>query len=120
MHKVNEVRQLYPFTLIFDKMIVGPSAVCLMALVVLVQGAAVKPQQPPLQPSHHGGSHAPIKVAKRQEKVENPELVTADTAKEEPKPTQEGQDGQAGPDAVAAGGKKTSGNRVCMSCRCPR
>jgi hypothetical protein len=101
----------------FENMIFGPSVVCLLALVLVAHGAAAADeQQPPLQTSNHGGSHAPIKVAKRQENVENAELTTDDAEGKEtsPKP----KDGQTGPDAVAAG--KGAGRRPpSKSCRCP-
>jgi hypothetical protein len=101
-------------------MIFGPCALCLMALAVLAEGATVDPQQPPLQTSHHGGPHTPIKVAKRQNDVDNAELFNDGAEQMQPQksPTQDAE--QSAPAAVAAGGpSKTARNSVCMSCRCP-
>jgi hypothetical protein len=105
-------------------MIFGPCALCLMALAVLAQGAAVDPQQPPLQTNHHGGPHAPIKVAKRQENVENAELVN-DGAEEmqvqqaTPLIQADAEQTAPAPAAVSAGVPKTARNSVCMKCSCP-
>lgn len=110
-------------------MIFGPSVMCLMALLVLAQSAAVE-KQPPFQSSNHGGSHAPIKVAKRQELVEQEEVANAEEVEvkenvtEAPPPkdlTNKNDEPTEGTPAGVAfdGGVQSGGNHVCMPCRCP-